>query len=615
VPIAKPNSGGNPFKVFTPEGMSAADTNELFVPVPDFNKIKDPGHAMLHGPRGSGKSMIFRHLLPDCQCLQLGVTLDKLPFFAALISIKNTTPNLTEFHRLDDAHAKLILNEHILTVFVTSNVFRWLTLSVPADGPDQADHAARFVRESFAPRLKYCGWTGSEIATPTTSAQAVFDNCREVCDTMYRSVNSYAKSLSFPGRTATPYQGPLCDYLGFLYPLLNDLRRLPFMPRGPVYLLVDDADYLSHAQTRILNSWVATRTQQDVSIKISTQLSYKTFSTVAGMPIQTPHDYQEICSADIYTSRRSKYPERIEQILAKRLVKAGITAGPRDFFPPDEEQEKAIRKIGDEIRNNWPNSGRGFRADDDVTRYARPEYIKRLGGSAKQTSKYSYAGFDQLAHISSGLVRFFLEPAAQMFDEESLANGGVPVQSIRPSIQDDIIRREAENLIFTEFDKIAKEDEAASLAGNDEGQSSEQSTSGKDDQRPIEKLRNLVRTLGNTFYQKLISDDAERRVFSVAISGMADPEVLAVFELGVRYGYFHRSSIGNKDGTGRTRLYVLTRRLAPHFNLDPSSFAGYLWVTSEVLLEGMVNPDRLLRRMKKAGVSELLEPSQKALFD
>jgi hypothetical protein len=195
--------------------------------------------------------------------------------------------------------------------------------------------------------------------------------------------------------------------------------------------------------------------------------------------------------------------------------------------------------------------GPGFRPDD-VTRYARPEYIKLLGGTAKQTSKYSYAGFDQLVHISSGLVRYFLEPAAQMFDEEIIASAGAPVQSIRPSIQDDMIRQEAENLIFTEFDKIAKEDES---------QPSHLSRTTDEHRRRIDKLRNLVRTLGNTFYQKLVSDGAERRVFSVAISGMPDPDVLDVFELGVRYGYFHRSSIGNKDGTGRTRLYVLTRRL------------------------------------------------------
>ena len=134
-------------------------------------------------------------------------------------------------------------------------------------------------------------------------------------------------------------------------------------------------------------------------------------------------------------------------------------------------------------------------------------------------------------------------------------------------------------------------------------------------QKRTEQLRNLIRALGGTFHQKLISDDAERRVFSVAISGPPDPEVMDVFELGIRYGYFHRSSIGNKDGTGRTQLFVLTRRLAPHFVLDPSSFAGYLWATSDLLREGMADPEKILRRIKKVGVSTYFETAQLPLFD
>ena len=100
----------------------------------------------------------------------------------------------------------------------------------------------------------------------------------------------------------------------------------------------------------------------------------------------------------------------------------------------------------------------------------------------------------------------------------------------------------------------------------------------------------------------------------MAISGRGDPEVIEVFELGVRYGYFHRSSIGNKEGTGRTQLYVLTRRLAPFFKLDPTSFAGYLWTTSEVLQEAIRRPHTLLGRMRRKGVSNVLETEQLTLF-
>ena len=91
----------NPFTVRTPEALAAADAAGLFVDVfTDFYKIRDPGHAMLNGPRGSGKSMMFRYLEPDCQCIAESRKIPELGFFAVLISIKNTGLNLTELRTL-----------------------------------------------------------------------------------------------------------------------------------------------------------------------------------------------------------------------------------------------------------------------------------------------------------------------------------------------------------------------------------------------------------------------------------------------------------------------------------------------------------------------------------
>ena len=600
----------NPFKVFTPEGLTAEDVTDLFVPVQDFHKIKDFGHTMLNGPRGCGKSMIFRYLMPDCQCLKLDAKLEDLDFFGILISIKNTAPNLTEFLRLDDRNAKIILAEHVLCAFVATTLFASLRKFVTKNDSEWNSVAVEFYNDVLLSRLRGAGWPGQDASiAPTTPLSTTLDAASQLFTGVYHSINTYAGQLSFPGNDPTPYHGALLNYLSFLHPLLNDLRGLPFLPNGPFYLLIDDGDYLSHTQTRVLNSWVATRTQHEVSIKISTQLRYKTFSTISGTPIQSPHDFQEINIADIYTSQRSKYRQNLELILEKRLEKAGIPATPLDMFPADEKQEKAIQKIAKKIKNSWPAEGKGYRESDDVTRYSRPEYIKQLGGTAKSKSIYRYAGFDQLVHISSRLIRYFLEPAAQMFDEErSKLPSDQPVLRIDPETQNRVIREQAEKLMFTEFDKIVREDPE----GDSEGLLI---TPQDEHQKRTEQLQNLIRALGGTFHQKLISDDTERRVFSVAISGLPDPEVMDVFELGVRYGYFHRSSIGNKDGTGRTRLFVLTRRLAPHFMLDPSSFAGYLWVTSDLLRKGMANPEALLRRIKKDGVSKYFEMSQLTLFD
>ena len=179
--------------------------------------------------------------------------------------------------------------------------------------------------------------------------------------------------------------------------------------------------------------------------------------------------------------------------------------------------------------------------------------------------------------------------------EQQSAHQKKSVTSITPAIQNQVVRDEANRLMLSEF---------ATIQSQDDSNKSE-----------MNKLFNLLKWLGGTFFLKLVSNDSERRVFSVALSGTPNPEVVKVFELGVRYSYFHRSSIGNKEGTGRTQLYVLTRRLAPYFTLDPTSFAGYLWVTSDVLMQVMENPDRVLRKMRTGGIQESLESGQLSLFD
>src|SRR6185436_12562603 len=78
-------------------------------------------------------------------------------------------------------------------------------------------------------------------------------------------------------------------------------------------------------------------------------------------------------------------------------------------------------------------------------------------------------------------------------------------------------------------------------------------------------------------------------------SDRPDDDVLRVLELGVKEGYLYGSTIGTKRGHGRTARYVLSRRLAPYFTLDPTSFAGYLFVTNANLRRAMTDPNALLR--------------------
>ena len=175
-----------------------------------------------------------------------------------------------------------------------------------------------------------------------------------------------------------------------------------------------------------------------------------------------------------------------------------------------------------------------------------------------------------------------------MYAVVSLGMAGKPIREIPPGIQNRVIRDQSDSDYFDTFVKIEND------------QSIDTPT-----QDIITKLRHAIDFLGGLFHLQLMSDWAERRVFSFALSDPPSAEVKEVLSLGVQLGFFHRSAIGNKDGTGRTTQYVMTRMLAPKFYLDATSFAGYKFMTSSALAGAMRNPDSALRTIKARGLAML----------
>jgi len=589
----------NPFGVQTPEDIQAPEVVDLFVDVfSDFYNVPNPGHTFLNGPRGSGKSMMFRYLEPDCQLIRSGQSeLRELEFYAVYVPIKNTDLKVTELERLENKHASVVLNEHFLTVFTAARVFASLRDRACIEDPT-GDHAHCFGTYLKGPFYKLLLKAGFSTAPQPPSKESDLPTqiqwCIDLFDELSSSVIAYLRHLSFR-RTAFPYDGPLCGYLDFLLPMLRELKVLPFMPRGPIYLLLDDADNLNETQTKILNSWVFCRTSAQVSLKISTQLNYKTFRTSTNQRIDSPHDYTEIDISTVYASSKSRYSGRVEEIVRRRLKRHHVGVGPKEFFPAYEKQEEAIKQIGVSYIAKWATEGRGSRPRDDANRYARPDFIKDLGGVKKGSSKYRYAGFEQLVYLSSGVIRYFLEPASRMYAEVQSISGDQPITYIDSAIQDRVVREEAERFMVAEFDKLSEENVELRQSGK------------------FSQLRNLIHALGGAFHEILISDRSERRVFSVAFSDAPDRDVLMVFKLGVQYGYFHEASIGNKDGTGRTRMFVLSRRLAPFFTLDPTGFAGYWFVTNAAMREAIMRPKSFIASISKGDFLE--DSGQLVLFD
>jgi hypothetical protein len=576
----------NPFEVNTPEGISAKEVHELFVDVfTDFHQVPEIGHTFLNGPRGSGKSMMFRYMMPDCQKIDKNCRLNELDYFSLYAPIKLTDINYPELDRLKDS-SNTFFNEHLLTTYIAIKCFNGI-LQYREDIDCCVDEIKKFYGETFLWYVDISGQNIDGYAVQLSSSAAYIEKMVKILDEIFLRCKNYCKKVALSPNSQLEYNGPLCNYLDFLYPILLELKKLSFFPaEKPVFLLVDDAGYLNETQTRILNTWVSYRTSKDISIKISTQLDYKTLRTATNKTIDSPHDYSQINIATVYTTSNNNYYKRIEKIVSKRIEKyLEKQIDPTDFFPPDITQEKEIEEIKATIKLNFTNPEKPYSGGDAARRYATSEYVKRLKGS-RAGSHYTYAGFDNLVDISSGIIRHFLEPATRMFSEH-ISRNAVQISEITHIpylIQDSVVKEYSSSFLENEFKKVIEE----------HGKKNESERLSKAD-----KLYNLINGLGQMFHRIFVSDRAERIVFSVALNDTPDNELKEIIDLAEHYGYLHKSSIGNKQGTGRCRLYILSRTLSPYFKLDPAGFKGYKFMNSSLLKISLTDPVKFEREANK----------------
>ena len=246
--------------------------------------------------------------------------------------------------------------------------------------------------------------------------------------------------------------------------------------------------------------------------------------------------------------------------------------------------------------------GVSARISDDVTRYKTSEYMKQLAKS-KKTNTFSYSGFKNIVDISSGIIRFFLEPASRMYNEVIAGQDTIgEVTYIPHKIQDKVLTEWSKEFMDSNFDGLRiTEENTIEVPGHEFGK--------------VDNLRNLVVSFGNLFQSKFLSDDTERRFLSFMPTRAVHKETQDILDLAIEWGYLYRSSIGSKEGIGRNTLYVFNRRLTPYFKLDPSGYAAYMSVTPEDLTLAINNPGAFVsKRNKNADIDHAELNYQRDLF-
>ncbi len=587
----------NPFEYKFPDETAPKDVIDLFVPVfSDYFSVPEIGHTFINGARGCGKSMMFRFMRPDCQVLVSadGDTLEhprnikELDYIGLYIPIKKGNLDKTDIRIIDNKHGEALLNEHYMVLFFAIKIFDELSKITYQPNPSDFGSVLAFYNNIFSEILIDSGYeeTFVQIESDGSSIQSIFQTIVKLLKKSQKKFDKEYIQKLIGAKGTLPYNGPLFLYNDFLFDTLKELKNVSIFSQRPFYLLVDDADNLNIIQQKILNSWVAQRTTNTVSIKISTQLKYSTFRTINDSRIDTPHDYSVVNINEIYTSKKGLYLDRVKNMVERRLAKFNYKNSPEKYFPEDVKQKQKIKALFAKYEKE-----NGY---DFAYRYSVPDFIKDLGGNRYT---FSYAGFEQLVNISSGNLRDFINFASKMYVFQKASNVQMkPVNFIEASVQDKIIKEASDSFIFGEFDALVRDKE--------------------NDKNKLIKLRNLLLGLGGLFKIIMISEASERRVFSVALNDEPDDELKEILEIGIQYNYFHKSLIGNKYGTGKSRLFILNRMLAPHFILDPSSFAGYKFMDSAKLKIAMDDHEKFVSMYKRSLFNKMKTDSkQKDIFD
>lgn len=570
----------NPFSVKTPETLTPEDIASLFIDVfSDFPRLLANEHTFLHGARGTGKSMMFRYMEPSVQLAANKIdSASELERYAVHMPIKNANYYLSELERLEGAPYWL-LAEHFLIINASLHVLKSLTLLASRKNDSTLEDLDLF-NEEIKYLIDLCSSENNNSRNEPAGFKSTFEDLTSFFEKQRSSAKNYIAKLAFV-KDLVPYSGLLLGYEEFFLPFLRMVKKLSFTPKGPIFLMLDDADNLPLRMQNIINGWVSYRSNNYLCLKISTQQKYKTWRTPQGILIESSHDFSEIDISSVYTSKNfSHYYDRVEKVVRRRLEVAGIkNSDPLAFFPINKNQKESIESIKKKIGSDWDNGNKiSSRKNDDIRRYAVSEYIKTLGQS-KKTNMYSYSGFKSMVDISSGMIRFFLEPAARMFSEQQASRESSTIDSIPYEVQDAVLYKWSEEYILSEFDRLRKDE----------------STISAENLNKVEKLKRLINSFGECFQKKLVSSDSERQFISFMVTSAPSEDIQEVLDLAVEWGYLTAKTIARKEGVGRNISYTLNRRLAPYFKLDPSGYAAHLSVTPDMLKLAVEDPRAFVR--------------------
>lgn len=570
----------DPFKIRNAENADPADIGLEFVEEhTEYAKIAAHEHTLAWGSRGSGKTMHLRFLEPAAWMARHEPQLrearyrefiaDGNGFIGIYINCREPALSREEFRvyerskRLNDG-ALLVLIDRYLAQAIIHQLSATFLEQLPFFGPMPLEAVNLSLGvASMLPRP--AANIGQLMDHLRASSGRNLELGREAFDTLFLEGH-------LPNRTTEWIQG-LPSVAPDTTSLIEEVRDT-IGSRSPFFLMFDEANELSDALQQAVSSLLARRSQRVICVKVASQLNGFRTERATGRPAQEVHDYVAIDLDSLYTNNQDAYYKRVRDIANLRLRAAGLSHDVSEYLPPnprDIERGLRARELAAQRYDALPDDRRPKDRANYVKKYAPAIVFQEL---AHPKGGKSYAGFDNIVHLSSGIVRSFLDCCSLMYARclESTPEQVPP--KIPVSIQNEVI------------DTYSDEFLAALVRRADSLRS------GTPERQAYADLYSLLRGLGGLFKSRLMDRRSrEPRIISVSLKDVPAPRLAAALTLAEQDAYLHKVWYRSKRGTGKLPCYVLNRRLCPHFGLDIAGFQGRIEMFSAELELALSSPE------------------------
>jgi hypothetical protein len=593
----------NPFLVYSPEEITPMEFKDSFVKEHTWiNTLETPKDHFIYGSRGSGKSMLLTYLeLAHQLCyfdnnltaffekkdnkyigIMVHATLEGLNTDRYELLVKNNLNQRSLIKDLCTTDLIMAVLRRILRTFIEIPVVSAYVDSISID------------------RVRgFCTETVLELDRKNIHS-IQFENITKGTDGIAKLAGIFLEERDIIREYAndrfqlkdTAYEG---NYPTFTF-LLNTIKRLKWLldkQDFSIYILIDNGDDTKGIMQQCIDDLIAQREHRDICVKVA----YKkgTFWNLGN--IQWPHDYSQIDIDELYSTQHTVYYDRVKEIANKRLQNEAVHVNIEEYLPESTAERELLDSIKRKLEKdcskeyedgvkegkiNRENLSKADFVTNRVSKYAQAELFRQV----RKTGK-SYAGFNNIVHLSSGIVRQFLDICALMFNEE-VKKSSESVKQISLQTQNVVIKTYADSFI----DELERKFKGLEREENTE------------EAKYYQGLYNLVETLGN-YYKERLENPAlrEPRVFTFTLKDRpADKAVEKVLEIGVNENYFQSYWYSSKIGVGKYRGYAFNRRLCPRYSIDHTSFRGRIELTSsdikDAIMQGKIAKTSIARDEK-----------------